>query len=317
MKSTSMESSNYGDLESEHACDRPKVIVSYPQAIACDESDIVESASVESRKPTKPLRVRTQVVKSRIPIKCKRCRESFESVDELAYHRTYFHTVRGHRSFTCHLCRKSLANIYSLRHHINAIHISQKPYKCTHPKCAKTFAVKAIWRRHINTRHSDDAAYRCNTCLKKYRGKHSLTKHMVDQHGQEIALMKLEHRSLKPFKCRYQGCLRAYTEERALRRHTNIIHTKEIVFECPKCRERFYDKDHLTTHLGFEHGDGSNYSCHLCKKSLKTRPSILLHMKSIHVGLKPFKCPECCRAFSQKPHLRRHLSAIHTNRVPI
>lgn len=96
------------------------------------------------------------------PIKCARgaCKEVFESVDAVMYHRTVFHRPGLRKSFECHVCKKSVVGKFYLMQHMNALHGPQHKFKYPVSGCCDVFHYSASICRHLKEVHGKKVEYR-------------------------------------------------------------------------------------------------------------------------------------------------------------
>ena len=109
--------------------------------------------------------------------------------------------------------------------------------------------------------------------------------------------------------CPY-GCGRTFKHASQRIIHVRKAHTGERPFKCKfeGCEKAFYSSGDLRAHMRTHSGERP-YKCHLCSKSFRTRNALKTHVKSLHTLERPFKCPEpgCGVTYMTKMDLERHL----------
>ena len=109
--------------------------------------------------------------------------------------------------------------------------------------------------------------------------------------------------------CPY-GCGRTFKHASQRIIHVRKAHTGERPFKCKfeGCEKAFYSSGDLRAHMRTHSGERP-YKCHICPKSFRTRNALKTHVKSLHTLERPFKCPEpgCGVTYMTKMDLERHL----------
>ena len=127
---------------------------------------------------------------SDVPIKCKRCDETFPDRWNMKQH---IRVHGGDRAYKCVYCLYSATTPRALENHI-LTHSSERPFQCD--ICKITFKQKALLKRHENTCHNPDYVpnqrkYKCPHCIKCFVQPNSLQKHVSEMHesgsGSEMA----------------------------------------------------------------------------------------------------------------------------------
>ncbi|RMB89277.1 hypothetical protein DUI87_34327 [Hirundo rustica rustica] len=83
-----------------------------------------------------------------------------------------------------------------------------------------------------------------------------------------------------------------------------IIHTREMPYECPKCGKRFQTSSTLLHHQQI-HREERPFRCPDCRKGFKQNSHLIRHQR-IHTGERPYECPQCEKSFTQRSHLSQH-----------
>lgn len=106
--------------------------------------------------------------------KCKSCKKSFESEEELQEHKTQKHS----KKFVCDQCGASYERKQSLKRHGVIKHSSNDyhPLKCPFQDCAKVFAVMALYEDHIH-HHTKAKPHICRSCTKSFSSRYARNEH--------------------------------------------------------------------------------------------------------------------------------------------
>ena len=76
---------------------------------------------------------------------------------------------------------------------------------------------------------------------------------------------------------------------------------------CPFCKEEFFSKRDLTTHLAEVHGSVQQFKCHICGKVLKKKQNLEVHIAG-HSGNEAFQCNICQKKFAHKRYYVAHMN---------
>ncbi|WWC64853.1 uncharacterized protein I303_107467 [Kwoniella dejecticola CBS 10117] len=155
-------------------------------------------------------------------------------------------------------------------------------------------------------------------------------------------------RTERKFKCRHEGCDKAYFKPSRLAEH-ELTHTGERPHKCPECGQSYLRASHLTahmrTHLSADakpfkcerdrcgkafwtathlkrhedtHDKAEVYPCHECDQTFAKAHLLREHHALVHMpeGTKLFQCPHegCDKSFNMKAHLRAHEKTHDANR---
>uniref|UniRef100_A0A8C7Y5Q5 Zinc finger protein 646 n=1 Tax=Oryzias sinensis TaxID=183150 RepID=A0A8C7Y5Q5_9TELE len=250
-----------------------------------------------------------RVLKSRL-IKCKDCKQTFLSVDQLSSHTCDGHPdsgesqpesnpIKEERPFRCNICGRSYRHAGSLLNHKNTHKTGH--FSCTF--CSKPFTNPMALRNHTRI-HTQKKKFVCLTCGKAFRLASILHNHQ-----------RIHNRVLSHFSC--PSCGRSFQSRSSLRRHHCRRGQGRSVLPGVQCSDR-----------------GSKcFTCDLCGRSYRHAGSLLNHKKShsenlhhcalclqtfpdsltlqIHSQMRRHCCPECGKTFCLITHLQSHME-VHS-----
>ena len=93
--------------------------------------------------------------------KCRICTKTFNSSDEMKFHKIHAHREKPYQCSTCGKCFTQKAH---LKTHVR-IHTGEKPYECS--ICGKCFTQNGTLEAHKRI-HSGEKPYQCSTCWKRF-----------------------------------------------------------------------------------------------------------------------------------------------------
>lgn len=168
------------------------------------------------------------------------------------------------KKFNCCFCEKKLNTSYQKMEH-ERTHTKEKPFLCK--ICGRRFVALPTLRRHNSTHNK--SSYQCSTCLKFFKQKSSLTRHIDAHFGQ----------SAKNALC---DCGKTFTQFASLKKHKLICknQTQPVFkpFQCQICQKKFLTKSDLNRHVT-THDPTKKYKCLICSAHLKTKQTFKRHEK--------------------------------------
>lgn len=159
---------------------------------------------------------------------CVYCGNSFAKAYNLAVHMRR-HT--GDLPYKCDLCDKTFARNSGLKFH-RRIHTKELPHRCTY--CGKCFRIPNLLNRHVLYVWTDLKEKKYKIVLASYK--------IVSRSFDRI------HTGVRPHKCTYTNCDRAFTQGGELKVHIRRHHTGEKPYACGICGQRFFEGSLLTQH---------------------------------------------------------------------
>ncbi|KAL1915150.1 uncharacterized protein VTP21DRAFT_7631 [Calcarisporiella thermophila] len=122
-----------------------------------------------------------------------------------------------------------------------------------------------------------------------------------------LELIHLDQTTIKPFRCEWHGCSKAFARRSDLARHWRI-HNDDRPYKCcvGNCDKKFIQRSALTVHLRTHTGERP-HCCEHCDKRFSDSSSLARHRR-IHTGPKPYRCEiiGCEKAFARKSTLTLH-----------
>ncbi|XP_034049805.1 zinc finger protein 646 [Thalassophryne amazonica] len=242
--------------------------------------------------------------------KCKKCHQTFLSVDQLGTHACDTHSHSDHtqantspnedeRPFTCNICNRSYRHAGSLLNHKNTHKTGH--FSCTF--CSKPFTNPMALRNHTRI-HTQKKKYVCLTCGKAFRLASILHNHQ-----------KIHNRVASHFSC--PACGKSFQGRSGLKRHRchrgrndaakSDVHRSERgdrCFMCDLCGRSYRHAGSLLNHK-----QTHSENLHHCTLCLQTFPDLLT--LQIHSQMRRHCCPECGKTFCLIAHLQSHME-VHS-----
>lgn len=217
-------------------------------------------------------------------VSCKECNETFPTHKHLVSH------MASHfPNHICDLCGKLYVTKESLISHINHTHDDEK-IACQ--VCHKLLK-KASMLRHVKGHTGDNCVYKCQICHIRFVS-----------HSSRVVHMKKVHKMLgRVYKCKM--CPKTFDISGYLSKHVRRDHLQEKNHACGFCKQVFFSKYELKTHM-VSHTGEKNFHCKICSKTYSRRQALSLHNK-IHSNIKKHVCQICDKRFTQKCTLKGHM----------
>lgn len=133
------------------------------------------------------------------------------------------------------------------------------------------------------------------------------------------------HRNERPFACTYEGCDKAYIQEKHLTQHIKGSHLHEKSYACDweGCDKKYLTGQRLRRHVAAAHdGQGRLFQCTgyaPCTESFRKHQTLQRHIRSSHLELRkypytyidPRTSVACNAAFDAPGSLRNHMDRQH------
>lgn len=251
---------------------------------------------------------------------CTRCLSVFATEEErLAHDDEYdkYFELHGCDRYPCEWCPKRF-NSYCEQQNHRFIHIE---HKCR--LCEQVFRTSGELEKHGDEVHPG-TVYKCNKCEVDFQTRSERRKHCLKVHNTVLCGIcglwimghfkqhMRKHKGIKPFKCRYDGCGKAFLSREMLKLHS-AVHSENRPFACDfeGCTKRFRHSRTLTSHR-ITHSDEKRYKCHFenCDRAFHGTFDLNLHMRR-HTGDKPFTCEGCGEGFFTMSLQRKHVRSCN------
>ncbi|XP_075989850.1 uncharacterized protein LOC142985519 [Anticarsia gemmatalis] len=258
------------------------------------------------------------------PYICPECGKAFSSTYTLSVHK-FIHT--GEKPYHCSFCDYACRDGSTLRKHQHRHLGIVKTYPCA--KCKKSFKSSQTRKLHVEEVHFgvDTRRVPCSHCKKLFKTQGRLTAHikmvhdadrkvnceicdrMINKHNMMNHLKT--HIDVRPYKCGFVGCDKAFKDPSSLRKHT-IIHYPEHQYQCDLCDSRFARKHRLNIHRKLHNTRGC--SCDYCGLTFIFKKTLLIHIVKKHKNPRQYICDYCGITTHSRRDITQHIQYGHGNR---
>ena len=169
----------------------------------------------------------------KLPHTCQTCRKSFSTLDNLAAHKTIFH------SNSCFICKKKFERKCDVDKHIPEAHLittddGKKKYPCPYTsKCKELFNERYYLKTHIAWSHEGVKPFQCDFCGQCYLEKDQLEAHTTRLHSEKTCHV----------------CKSVFPDMKKFKLHFAIEHDGIKPFICAVCEEKFISRAMWKQHL--------------------------------------------------------------------
>ncbi|XP_038109272.1 zinc finger protein 845 isoform X1 [Culex quinquefasciatus] len=278
------------------------------------------------------------------------------------------------QSFSCTVCPAVFKASKTLRFHLNA-HEGLTPFACRNEGCQEAFANPQQRFHHEPVCRGESGMKQCHECDQEFDMK-SFSKHMRSAHqvvqrdrnaviksrwypcGQCPAVLKSaktlachvnQHKGIKPYPCRNEGCQEQFAWDNNRRHHEKRC--RESASICPVCGIQLANGSVRQQHMAAFHKDDAvleellkleipldespkteqrkvpdpdqlpdgRMKCPECGKIFRQRHGFVSHMNK-HKGVRPYACVKCTREFFSKQahayHEKKCVAGLKLRRAP-
>lgn len=224
-----------------------------------------------------------------------RCREAFDSYEELEDHAESVHEMlriqhTQDRTFTqsvCMICLKGFESEQACERHRSTDR--NRKHACL--KCGVQYVSKSTLLQHERSKCGKVAQYQCTQCEKTFVSLGGLHNH------QEVHSQKRSH------VC--GTCGRGFLRKGILKDHINAVHSKVRLFQCSLCPKSFASRNVFQSHQ-MTHTKVKPYQCRHCEKRYYKTSDRTMHENQVHLGIRPFQCNFCTASFIRDRERRLH-----------
>ncbi|CAL4181883.1 unnamed protein product [Meganyctiphanes norvegica] len=193
---------------------------------------------------------------------CEKCGKAFLRKCNLKNH-MYSHNDKEDKQFACTLCDTKFSRKIGLSTHMKYMHIRERPYACT--LCDYKAFSKFILKNHMHT-HTGEKPFICDICGKQL------------SNAQSLKLHTLVHTDEKPHKC--EICGKQFRSKKQLYAHM-LFHNNKREHTCPECGYSTYTRLLLIKHIEDVHTKEKLYECDMCGNKYKTKGNLTKHKGGI------------------------------------
>ncbi|GBP88385.1 Zinc finger protein 112 [Eumeta japonica] len=233
---------------------------------------------------------------------CDDCDRTYPLRQLLELHRAQKHR---RREVVCHICGDQFFTKYDLMTH-QLRHSTDMPFECV--ACNRKFNRLVLLKRHEKAKHPDLPRYYCQDCPLNFLSLEEFQGHQL-RHKQY---------AVRPHTC--EMCKKKFHTNRALSRHKETVHGRNLPYACELCPQRYSTGPKLARHVR-THTRGSEYPCKFCNKVFFKSHHYTRHLRLKHKesgrqtrttvnDSNNYRCDQCEEAFSTQDDLIYH-SAYH------
>ncbi|KAF5269137.1 hypothetical protein FQR65_LT02437 [Abscondita terminalis] len=158
--------------------------------------------------------------------------------------------------------------------------------------CLKLYRRKHDLKRHLNNIHLKAIQYVCHLCNIPFYEAFQLTRHLRQHNGF----------------VRCGLCLKEYSILRDLKLHISAAHDNSALCQCGTCGQSFPKVRYLREHM-HDHDRSIIYKCHICTEEFKESRDLSRHLVE-HSGM--YACNICHTTFAAEQELNNH-SKCHSD----
>ena len=191
---------------------------------------------------------------------CSRCREIFDNLTQLMEH-TRIHTEN---SYECDECNWRFTLISELTIHGHEFHDTRE-HACYW--CTRYFQTPELLLQHRNREHN----FECSMCNDAFPSEDQLTAHQVVKHGKPITEADERREQMKEAQEKRD-------KKRDQRHKREEVARTPATFSCDQCMNFFSSQKDLDDHTCKHH----TFICQICQHVSKTLPELDFHMDIMH-----------------------------------
>ncbi|CAH1105902.1 unnamed protein product [Psylliodes chrysocephalus] len=182
----------------------------------------------------------------------------------------------------CKNCNKHYKNVGDLRRHQRLECGKEPTNECT--LCGyKTYRAPDLKLHYLRPR------FACSKCLRTYKYKYDLRKHVLNECGKEptreCTMCDFKTFRTNGLNIHYKSvvfcmqCGRSYKNLQTLRMHVKLDCGPVA---CPKCDKLYKNANSMNSHFYQDCGRAKRFSCSFCPACFKRKQQLLVHMSRKH-----------------------------------
>ena len=222
------------------------------------------------------------------------CQHRSKVLQDMKAHERTVHNPERKRNFQRALCEKAFVTLRDLKAHTRA-HTKEKhlrcPLLCSYSSSAKKQLYLHIVRKHEKALAEDPAILQRHKLNVKggREAKQLICKIPKCDYKcwfrRDLKIhMESVHLALRPFKCSFKGCPRAYKSEKFLKDHKKIHDPSSFkVHKCPLCKYKsYFQPSQVRRHILKVHNGNNPYKCRYCSYVSLSKEDVIKHSESSH-----------------------------------